>query len=66
MGGDFGVLRSFACCKSSSWYATLYDHLGDIYAALRQFDKARDAWKKSLAVEPNETVGRKLDSTHAR
>ncbi|MEW6160814.1 MAG: tetratricopeptide repeat protein [Verrucomicrobiota bacterium] len=35
---------------------TLYDHLGDIYAALRQFEPARDAWKKSLAIEGNEQV----------
>ena len=36
--------------------ATLFDHLGDIYAALNQPDKAREAWTKSLAVEPNEQV----------
>jgi len=40
--------------------ATLYDHLGEIYAALRQMDKARDAWKKSLAVEKNEEIEEKL------
>jgi tetratricopeptide (TPR) repeat protein len=41
--------------------ATLYDHLGDIYAALDQRDKAREAWTKSLAVEPNDAVRKKLD-----
>jgi tetratricopeptide (TPR) repeat protein len=41
--------------------ATLYEHLGDIYAALRQTDKAREAWTKSLAVEPNEEVRKKLE-----
>jgi tetratricopeptide (TPR) repeat protein len=41
--------------------ATLYDHLGDVYAALKQSEKARDAWRKSLAVEPNETIRKKLD-----
>jgi tetratricopeptide (TPR) repeat protein len=42
--------------------ATLYDHLGDIYAALNQTDKARDAWTKSLSVEPNEQIRKKLGS----
>ena len=41
--------------------ATLYDHLGDIYAALNQLDKAREAWRKSLSIEPNEAVGKKLE-----
>jgi tetratricopeptide (TPR) repeat protein len=41
--------------------ATLYDHLGDIYAALKQPDKAREAWRKSLAVEPNDQIRKKID-----
>jgi tetratricopeptide (TPR) repeat protein len=41
--------------------ATLFEHLGDIYAALRQPDKAREAWTKSLAVEPNDEVRKKLE-----
>ncbi|MDB6125616.1 MAG: Tetratricopeptide 2 repeat protein [Pedosphaera sp.] len=41
--------------------ATLYDHLGDIYVALKLNDKAREAWSKSLKVEPNEQVRKKLD-----
>jgi tetratricopeptide (TPR) repeat protein len=40
--------------------ATLYDHLGDIHAALKQHDKARDAWKKALDVEPNKEIEKKL------
>jgi tetratricopeptide (TPR) repeat protein len=32
----------------------LYDHLGDIYAALGKHEEARDAWKDSLNLEPNE------------
>ena len=40
--------------------ATLYDHLGDIYAALKQMDKAREAWRKSLSLEPNEEIRKKL------
>ncbi len=42
--------------------ATVFDHLGDIYAALQQPDKAREAWRKSLAVEPNDDVRKKLDA----
>jgi len=42
--------------------ATLYDHLGDIYAALHQPDKAREAWTKSLSVEANDEVRKKLDA----
>jgi len=40
---------------------TLYDHLGDIYATLKEQDKARDAWRKSLAVEPNVQIQKKID-----
>ena len=40
--------------------ATLYDHLGDIYSAAGQKSKAREAWRKSLAVEFNEQISRKL------
>lgn len=43
--------------------ATVYDHLGDVYAALNQMDKARAAWAKSLTVESNETVRQKLEAT---
>jgi tetratricopeptide (TPR) repeat protein len=42
--------------------ATLFDHLGDIYAALHQPDKAREAWAKSLSVEANDEVRKKLES----
>lgn len=40
--------------------ATLFDHLGDVYAALKQSEKAREAWRKSLEVEPNKEVEKKL------
>ncbi len=40
--------------------ATLYDHLGDIYSALKQPDKAREAWRKALEIEPNKEVEKKL------
>ena len=42
--------------------ATLLDHLGDIYMALREEDKAREAWKKSLSLEANADVQKKLAS----
>jgi tetratricopeptide (TPR) repeat protein len=40
---------------------TLYDHLGDIYTALGQKDKAREAWGKALSIEPNEQVRKKME-----
>lgn len=42
--------------------ATVYDHLGDIYGALGQKDKARQAWNKSLSLEASDTVRKKIDS----
>jgi tetratricopeptide (TPR) repeat protein len=41
--------------------ATLYDHLGDIHAALGQPEAAQAAWRKSFALEPNDRVRRKLE-----
>lgn len=41
--------------------ATLYDHLGDVYYALSQRDKAVEAWRKSLSLEDNPTVRQKLE-----
>ena len=41
---------------------TLYDHLGDIYAALKQNEKAREAWGKALKSEPNPDIQKKLDA----
>jgi hypothetical protein len=40
---------------------TVLDHLGDVYQALHQMDKAIAAWKKSLSLETNEEIKRKLD-----
>ncbi len=40
--------------------ATLYDHLGDIHAALKNPDKAREAWKKALGIEPSAAIEKKL------
>jgi len=41
--------------------ATVLDHLGEVYRALHQTGKAIEAWKKSLSVESNDEVKRKLD-----
>ncbi|MBM3840161.1 MAG: tetratricopeptide repeat protein [Verrucomicrobia bacterium] len=46
--------------KSDEPDATLYDHLGDIYAALEEPERAREAWQKSLGVEPNDKIKEKL------
>ena len=45
--------------------ATVFDHLGDAYAALNEMSKAREAWTKSLAIEVNPSVKKKLDATTA-
>lgn len=42
--------------------ATIYDHLGDVYFSLKQLERAREAWEKSIAIEPNEEVKKKLGS----
>jgi len=41
--------------------ATVLDHLGEVYMALHQTAKAIDAWKKSLSIESNPEVKKKLD-----
>jgi tetratricopeptide (TPR) repeat protein len=41
--------------------ATLYDHIGDIYNALGQKDKAKQAWNKSLSLEANDSVKKKIE-----
>ena len=45
--------------------ATLYDHLGDIQAALKQFEQAHDAWQKSVELEANDEVSKKLKAMPA-
>jgi tetratricopeptide (TPR) repeat protein len=40
--------------------ATLHDHLGDIYAALKQPEQARAQWEQALAIEPSEAIQKKL------
>ena len=41
---------------------TVFEHLGDIYSALNEADKAREAWRKSLSLEANDEVRKKLDA----
>ena len=63
--GDFPGAIEFllkAVAKLEQPDATVYDHLGDAYAATKALDKARDAWAKSVSIEPNETVQTKLDA----
>ncbi len=45
---------------------SLYDHLGDIYLALGQAVKAREAWEKSVKIEPSEEIRKKLQSLAAK
>ena len=51
--------------NSSQPDALLYDHLGDIYAALNQREKAAEAWRKSLSLDPNPQVQKKLGAVSA-
>jgi tetratricopeptide (TPR) repeat protein len=46
--------------------STLYDHLGDIHAELKQIDLARDAYAKALAVKPDDKIKEKLESLTTR
>jgi tetratricopeptide (TPR) repeat protein len=46
--------------------AVLYDHLGDIYSALNQPEQALEAWRKSLSLDPKDTVRRKVEPVSAR
>jgi tetratricopeptide (TPR) repeat protein len=43
--------------------ATLFDHVGDIYSALGETGKAREAWRKSLSLEASDTVRKKLEAS---
>jgi len=42
--------------------ATLYDHLGDILAALGETEAAREAWERSLVLKSDEQVREKLSA----
>jgi tetratricopeptide (TPR) repeat protein len=42
--------------------SVIYDHLGDVHAALNNMEQAREHWSKSLAIEASDAVRKKLDS----
>jgi tetratricopeptide (TPR) repeat protein len=42
--------------------ATLLDHLGDCYSGMKENAKARDAYRKALAIEPSDAIRKKLDA----
>jgi tetratricopeptide (TPR) repeat protein len=46
--------------------ATLHDHLGDIYAALKQTEKARAQWELSISIEPSDAIQKKLKAAPAK
>jgi tetratricopeptide (TPR) repeat protein len=54
------ILQAVELSKKEDEDATLYEHLGDVYAALNETAKAREAWNKSLSLEPNDEVRKKL------
>ncbi len=54
------LLRAVAKLEAPD--ATVFDHLGDVYASLKEMDKAREAWAKSVAAEPSEKVQKKLEA----
>ena len=43
--------------------ATIYDHLGDVYTSLKQYEQAREAWRKSLETEPSELIRKKIEAS---
>jgi tetratricopeptide (TPR) repeat protein len=45
---------------------TLFEHLGDIHSELKDYEKARQAWQKSVELEPNDAVKKKLESLPAK
>lgn len=55
------IRRAVALPGSEEW--TIWDHYGDIAAALNKHDEARRAWTKSLSLEPetDQTIRNKLN-----
>jgi len=41
---------------------SVWDHLGEVYAALGDEKKACEAWRKSLALEPSDKVRKKIEA----
>jgi tetratricopeptide (TPR) repeat protein len=42
--------------------ATLQDHLGDIFAAMKRMGEAREAWERALKIEPKDEIRKKLEA----
>ena len=42
--------------------AVLFDHLGDIYAALNRHAEAKQAWEKAFKLEPKDEIRKKLET----
>jgi len=59
------MLKAIQHVEEEEEDATLYDHLGDVYQALGEAAKAREAWERSLAIESSEAVRKKLESPAA-
>ena len=52
--------------KNKTPDAVLYDHLGDIYKALGKNELAVDSWKKSVQIEVNPEVQKKIESVNLK
>jgi tetratricopeptide (TPR) repeat protein len=59
---DF-LLQAVQCSEGDD--PVIYDHLGDVYTALGMEAKAREAWTRSVALEPNDVVRKKLQPATA-
>ena len=39
----------------------VFDHLGEVYARRREWEKARRSWERALELEPSEDIQEKLN-----
>ncbi len=59
---DEALVQMKEALKHDESDAILYDHQGDIYAALTSHELARESWEKALEIEPdNEEIKAKLN-----
>jgi tetratricopeptide (TPR) repeat protein len=60
---DEALAQMQKAMKTETEDAVLYDHEGDIYAALKQDARARESWQKALELKPDDdTIRAKLES----
>jgi tetratricopeptide (TPR) repeat protein len=60
---DEALVQMQKAMKTEIADPVLYDHEGDIYAALKQDARARESWQKALDLKPDdETIRAKLES----